>query len=463
MSTATQSPGRTLPNSVESEEYVLSCCLMDGSDSIAKCINAGLTPASFFTSANAIIFDRMVETFRRDGKVAIEVMAEEMRVDGTLKQCGGMPYLLQVSSRVPTTAQVDFFITRIAQLHAMRQAIRIGSTLVEQCYVNQGDNPADIIGEPLRQLMELSSGALEQAEPSWDQVVAQAEEDLKARIAHAGIPKDVAIEFPWPGMDQAFQPMQRQQLVVIAARPSVGKSSLARPIAARAAQHGHKIYFVTLEVNPRNVPLQIAAASSRVGLRGLPKAHKADQAEIMEALRSLKGLGITISSKDRTMARIAARARALKARGMLDMLVVDHGGLVLEIANASKDEKTAVVGRFTKLLKALAQDLNIVCVMLWQLNRESAKDGNREPRMEDLKDCGSIEEDADKVLMIHRPNEDPLKNSPQRLTDDPRDTPRFYQNVIQVKGRDDGTASLAFYFDRATASFDPATREARAA
>ncbi len=114
-----------------------------------------------------------------------------------------------------------------------------------------------------------------------------------------------------------------------------------------------------------------------------------------------------------------------------------------------------MIGQATKTLKVLAVELNIVIVMLWQLNRGSEKESNREPVNSDLKDSGSLEEDADKILLIHRPNENPHTGQSQSSSTPPEECPRFFQNIIQSKGRDEGTQLVSFYFDRATATFDP--------
>jgi replicative DNA helicase len=112
----------------------------------------------------------------------------------------------------------------------------------------------------------------------------------------------------------------------------------------------------------------------------------------------------------------------------------------------------------TKTLKQLAGELDIPVVLLWQLNRNSVQAGNREPNLTDLKDSGSLEEDADKVLLIHRPDTDPLKcNAKQAETMTVSELPAYYQNIIQAKGRDDGTALLSFYLHRQTATFRLAT------
>jgi replicative DNA helicase len=308
-------------------------------------------------------------------------------------------------------------------------------------------------------LLGIATGTAAEKELDWDQVVDVADHNLAESIANAGQPTGREIPFPWPSMNNVFGPMQRGQLVIIAARASVGKSSLARPILAHAADKGFKSYYVTLEVNPERIPLQIASSMAGIGLRQAPHAHKSDQQELIAALRSLKGMGVTISRKDRSIARIEARARALHARGQLDIMFIDHGGYVQDVYRAKNaGDKIGACGLLTKTLKQLAGELDIPVVLLWQLNRNSVQAGNREPNLTDLKDSGSLEEDADKVLLIHRPDTDPLKcNAKQAETMTVAELPAYYQNIIQAKGRDDGTALLSFYLHRQTATFRLAT------
>ena len=200
----------------------------------------------------------------------------------------------------------------------------------------------------------------------------------------------------------------------------------------------------------------MAATLSRFGVRDLASVHAADQQEFRAALHGLKSAGITMSRKDRQLAQIVARCKALHAQGKLDLIVIDHGGLLSDIFAAR--DKVSEVGRVTKTLKHLATELNCVVLLLWQLNRSSVKEANREPVLSDLKDSGSLEEDADKVIFIHSPSEDPLTQRSQSDVSTVTEQPRFFQNVIQAKGRDEGTSLMSFYFDRATASFIPAQK-----
>lgn len=444
--------GRVPPHSCEAEEQLLSACFLDGPDVVSRCINAGVKPASFYVPANRVLFATMLDALAAGKAVDLAVIAEDLKAAKRLDEIGGYAYLARVSGRIPTTAGASFFLERVLHLAALRDAIRLFEEGVERCYNWTGEPIPEVLTPTLTRVSAISLGNGTESEPGWDEVIGEAEKELESLCKHGSLPPESIIPFPWERMNQRFAPMQRGQLVICAGRPSVGKSSLSRPLLDHATKHGAKAYFVTLEVNPRKVPLQIAASLSGVGLREVASAHVADQRAVIDALRSLKGRGITISSRDRTIARIEARARALHARGELDIMFIDHGGCIEDIASAV-GEKRDVIGMVTKRLKAIATELNIVVVLLWQLNRDSAKSGNREPNMTDLKDSGSLEEDADKILLIHRPDEDGITRQPQSLTSDASECPRFFQNIIQAKGRDDGTTLLSFYFHRATATF----------
>jgi replicative DNA helicase len=225
---------------------------------------------------------------------------------------------------------------------------------------------------------------------------------------------------------------------------------------ASAANDGHKAMMVTLEVNPVMVVMQLAATACRIGTRQLGYAHHADQSDFKTAIRGLSKMGITVTRRDKWLAQIIARAKAMKAREGLDMIAVDYCQLVKDIASLSTSEQVGAIGRVTTALKELAGDLDCVVVMASQFNRSPAKEGlNREPVISDLKGSGSLDSDADRILLIHRPNENPITSMPQDQTKSPEDCPKYFQNIIQGKSRDTGTAAMGMHFVRKIASFEP--------
>jgi replicative DNA helicase len=443
-----------LPASPDDERRLLSCVFIDGADTFARAQNAGVTGATFHDPRNRTIYSAMQALQASGAVIGLDTVASQVQALGQLEAMGGWAHLIASSNAEATTAYADQYITRIRNLEVLRGVITESTALISACHGLQAEAPSTVIDPAITRLLSIAAGLGTTQEQPWDSVVGQAGAMLEEIIKAGGVPEKQSIRWPWPRMDERFNPMQRSQLIVIAARPSVGKSSLARPIALAAAIRRHSVYFVTLEVNPERVPLQMAAALSKIGLREVNKAHVKDQDDMRRALQSLHGLGITISKRDRNIARICGRARALKAQGKLDLLIVDHGLLLEDVANARSSELISAISTVTKALKTLATELEIVVILLWQLNRNSVADDNREPHLSDLRGSGSLEEDADKVLLLHRPNEDPLTHQPQLPTMTTEFRPRFFTNIIQAKGRDDGTSLMSFYFDRRTARFN---------
>ena len=130
--------GRTPPHSVEAEEYLLSCCLLDGSDSIARCLEAKLPGAAFYSPANRLIYEKLCELYQKSPPVDIAVLAEELKTSRQLDSVGGFAYLTQISGRIPTTAQAQYFIDKVRELYLLRELIKVATGAVESCYSYQG-------------------------------------------------------------------------------------------------------------------------------------------------------------------------------------------------------------------------------------------------------------------------------------------------------------------------------------
>jgi len=454
-----KSKDRLPPSSIEAEEYLLSCALIDGVEVMQKCMNAKMPGFAFYSPKNRIIYEALT-MMHADGKpIDLATLSEEMKTAKTMEQVGGYSYLIQISSKIPTTAQVDFFIEKIMELALLRQLIDRASRVVESAYNYTGDIVQTFQGHA-SDIMHLASGFEATKEATWNSLIDQAEEVADQLIsAKGGRPPALVINTPWPEMDDLFQPFQRGQLITIAGLTSTGKSCLLRQIAHAACVQNHKVYYDTLEVLPHQVPLQLAAMFSKIGIRQLHSSHKADQADFKAALRDLRNLGIIVTNKDTSFAQIVSRIKALKAAGKMDMFCVDYGGLIDDVANARKNDLSSEANRVFAGFKRLAAETNSVGVVPWQLNRDSAKD-NREPILQDLRDA-QIENHVDKAFLIHRPDEWPkiLGGQAQKATTRVADMPRFFTNILQAKGRDDGISSMSFWFNRPIATFQVIEKE----
>jgi replicative DNA helicase len=445
---------REIPCSPDAEEYFLSCCLLDGAESFSKGLESGLSAASFHSPANGLIFERIGDLISGGKPIELASLAQEIAQRRELDKIGGYAYLTQITSRIPTTAQVSYFSEKIVELYRLRQVIAQASALVEAAYGYTGEGLDDEILPHVTRLLETAAGGSSVKERTWGKVVSDSSVIADEYIAGGGPNLKRAISFGWPAVDRAFGPLMPGQLIIVAARPSIGKSSLLRPIALNAALAGRWVFFPTLEVKPDSIAIQFATLLSGFNPRRLSRSHEKDKADYRAAHQGLASLPLNVTNTRNTLASITAKAKALHATGKLDLLVIDYLGLIHDCDNPRKGElKASAIGRVTKALKRLAQELDIPIVIACQLNRQSTNDGNREPRLSDLRDSGDIEQDADKVILIHRPDEDEITRLPQSSTDDVNERPTFYQRLIQAKGRDDGTDEISMYFDRVLTRF----------
>lgn len=444
--------GRVLPHSVEAEEYLLSCIMLDGQDVLGRCLLAKIEPDSFYVTAHGVIYAAAIRLYVANKPIDIATIAEELKTSHEIDTIGGYPFLVQVSSRIPTTAQAGYFIQKVMELSMLRAVIQAGTAVVEDAYAYTGD-----IDEFIAKTEERIFGATREKLPTpvknWSTVLEEAEKQAEDIIAGRD---DGLLSLGLNDLDTVFAKGRRGELIVVAARPSVGKSSLMRAMAKRAARDGLTVQVNSLEVPARDIALQMASSDSGISLRALSRAHATDKEAFRTALRALKLPKFHVYDNDYTLAKICARARALKP----DVIFIDYLGLIHDCNPGPGETKAQAVGRVTKALKRLALELNCVVVLLAQINRASVSDGNREPRLDDLRDSGDIEQDADRVIFLHLPSSDPLLGTPQKSTDDVNDVPRFFVNVIQAKGRNVGTGIVSTYFKRATATFMQVDRRA---
>jgi replicative DNA helicase len=451
---------RVQPHSLEAEEYLLSCVLLDADYELPRALGAGIMPESFYAPANQVIFAVMLDLHAAGKPVDSGSLAEALKAGHTLDEIGGYAYLTQVSKRIPTAAQASYFAGRVRDLARLREIIRIGSNIVERAFT-VSLAPGDVIEETFGADVAALSGALldQKKARAWADVVGEAEAITQARIenkADGGSLFEVGWGFA--DFDKYFQKMEAGELVVLSARPSVGKSSLMRQVAVAAARRGEPVLVSSLEVTDVEAAINLAAnisgVRSRKALDQLPGKDKADLLGAFGVMRDLDKFGVC--DKDTSLAELIARAKAFKARHGLRLWAIDYLQLIRDTKMPQRGERVdQAIGRVTSELKAFAVGENVVVMLLSQLNRGVENDGNRVPMLADLRDSGRIEEDANRVVFLHRPDEfilDGMKQS-QSHTANVGDQPQFYVNAIQSKGRNHGTASLGMMFQRQTATF----------
>ncbi len=402
--------GRSLPYSEEAEQHVIACCLLDGNDTIARCLEAHLTPLCFHIPANRVLMELILDLYAKSQPITLEVVAEELNIRRLLDSVGGLPYLMQVTSKIPTTAHAGYFLEKVRLNHQLREMIRAATNAVEQChnFSGEGQEFFDKIEQDLFRVTQ-------------DRVTDSAEEIKEAiKEANAVIAKMLMKKGELTGVSSGFKDLdamtfgfQRQEMIIVAARPSMGKTSFALNIAESASmpkpgkQEPVATLIFSLEMSSSQLALRMLCSRSRVNLKllrdGLVSRDGKEINDLGRAAEEFKKAPILIDdSSSLTIMEMRAKARRIYARRKLGLIVVDY--LQLISGTDPRTPREQQVAEVSRGLKAMAKELDLPVIVLSQLNRSSEKE-NRTPRLSDLRESGSIEQDADVVLMLSRPKD----------------------------------------------------------
>jgi replicative DNA helicase len=406
---ASSTPGRSLPHSVEAEEYLLSCCLLDGSETIARCLEARLAPAAFFVPANRIIYEKLCDIYQRRPPVDVNVLAEELKAARQLDAVGGYGYLAQISGRIPTTAQAQYFLDRVRELHLLRELIKVATGTVENCLNYQG-GLEEFIDKVEQDFFSVTQDRISDSAKPMKEPTHEAMNVITKMMMKKGELTGVSAGFA--DLDRLTWGFQRQEMIVLAARPAMGKTSLALNFAEAAAlpkRGGEPVatLIFSLEMSAAQLALRMLCSHARVNMKllreGLLSKNGDEQQRLLHAADEFTRSPIFIDdSSHLSIMELRAKARRVHARRKLGFIVVDYLQLLSPIDSQVPREQQ--VAEASRGLKALAKELDLPVLVLSQLNRSSEKE-NRAPRLADLRESGSIEQDADVVLMLARPKD----------------------------------------------------------
>ena len=400
--------GRSLPHSLEAEEYLLSCCLLDGADVLSRCLEARIRPESFYDPKHGVIYEVLVNLYNCQKPIEVSVVAEELKTSRQLDTVGGYAFLAQVSSRIPTTAQAGYFIEKVREQSLLREIIRSATGAVEDCYGFSGgiDEFVDQIESRIFTVTQnrVSESAKQMREPTRE-----AMNVITKMMMKKGELTGVSSGFK--DLDALMWGFQRQEMIILAARPSMGKTSLALNFAEAASlPHrgpGVASLIFSLEMSASQLALRMLCSRARVNMKllrdGLLSKNGDEQNRLVQTADEFSKAPIFIDdSSALSIMQLRAKARRIHSRTPLGFIIVDY--LQLLSPTDSKMPREQQVAEASRGLKSLAKELNVPVLVLSQLNRASEKE-NRTPKLADLRESGSIEQDADVVLMLARPRD----------------------------------------------------------
>jgi len=402
------SPGRSMPHSVEAEEYLLSCCLIDGAEVVARCLEARIGPESFFVPAHGIIFEKLQALYTRQAPIDVAVLGEELKTARQLESVGGYAFLTRVSGSIPTTAQAGYFIDRVREQHLLREIIRSTTGAAEDCF-NFSGGIDEFVDQVEARIFAVTQSRVSEGAKRMEAPVREAMNVVNMMMMKKGEMTGTPSGFH--DLDRLTFGFQKHEVIVLAARPSMGKTSFALNIAEAATLPRKGAAFPTLifslEMSAAQLALRMLCSRAKVKMQalrdGLLSKNGDEQQRLVAVADEFSKAPLFIDdSSNLSIMQLRAKARRVHSRSKLGLIIVDYLQLLSPVD--SKVPREQQVAEASRGLKALAKELEVPVIVLSQLNRASEKE-NRTPKLADLRESGSIEQDADVVLMLARPKD----------------------------------------------------------
>ncbi|MBP3222688.1 MAG: replicative DNA helicase [Actinomycetaceae bacterium] len=391
---------RTPPQNIEAEMSVLGALLLS-KDAIAD-VEGVIDATDFYKAAHATIFRIIRELFAKGEPADPVTVAGELDRRGDLDRVGGLPYLHTLSSSVPTAANALYYANIVREQSQLRALVETGTRIAQLGYSTDGTDADKLISAAQEEVYAISSrrGASEYV--VLQDIIPDLEAEVRKNMESTDTIQGVPTGFK--ELDGKLNGLRSGQMIIIAARPGAGKSTLAMDICRNSAiKHKMPTAYFSLEMNRNELTMRILSAESGIFHHKMVKGDiKRDEwAKISATLSRISTAPLLVDdSPGITLAEIRAKCRRMKQQYNLKLIVIDYLQLI-ESSGRTESRQQEVSG-FSRSIKLLAKELDVPIIAVAQLNRDSEKRDNKRPQVSDLRESGSLEQDADVILLIHR-------------------------------------------------------------
>ena len=391
--------GRMLPNDLLSEQSTIGGMLLS-QEAIAEVFEV-VKADDFYAPKHETIFNAILSLYSRGEPTDVITVTDELTKNGELVRAGGADYLHQLTSIVPTAANAPFYAQIVAEKATLRRLVEVGTRIAQMGYSNEGE-VEDLVNRAQEDVYAVTrAGVGEDYVPLFDSIEAAVEEMERAQSRGGDM---VGVPTGFSELDEMTHGLHGGQFVILAARPAVGKSTLALDFARTAAiKHKKPVIFFSLEMGRAEIAMRLLSAESRIYLQNMRKGDLSDNdwQRLAGVRGEINSAPLYIDdSPNLTLVEIRAKCRRMAQRVGLEMIVIDY--IQLMTSGKKVESRQQEVSEFSRALKLLAKELNVPVVAISQLNRNSEKSDNKKPEISQLRESGSLEQDADVVILLHR-------------------------------------------------------------
>ena len=443
---------RVLPHDIEAEEAVIGALLIDG-EAIYQ-VSPVLRPGDFYRERNRWCYEAALALSQRPEAIDLATLGHEMARLSRLEEAGGYEYLSQLSATVPTSVNVEYYAQIVRRTSVMRQLIHAASGIANLGFENGADVDETLTRaeDLLFRLRGAGTGRdFVHIREVLDRYLEESAQVTAGPLGHSAAP----IPSGFGDLDQILGGLQRSDLLVLAARPGLGKTALALSIARNAARYGATSAIFSVEMSRDQMGQRLLAAESNVDSYRLRQHLYTEQQErrIVDATGVLSDLPIYIDDTPMlSVMDLRSKARRLHLERGVDLIIVDYLQLMQGNDVRGSTNRVQEVSEISRSLKALARDLNVPVLALSQLSRAIENRPSHRPLLSDLRESGSIEQDADVVMFIYREDFNFTQEEWEaRFVDKPY--PRDIAELIISKHRHGALGSLHLRFESRLAKF----------
>jgi len=431
---------RLPPQNIEAEESVIGSLLIDP-DAIIK-IASFLRPEDFYREAHQTIYRAILSLHERRQPADFVTLVDELTRQGQIEQLGGAAYLTSLINQVPTSVHVEHYAHIVERTHIMRRLISAAGEIAALAYEDQGEID-EVIDQAERILFDVSQRRISRTLVPISEVIKSYYDRVEFLVEH----RDETLGVPtgFADLDRLLGGLQPSDLLIIAARPGVGKTSLAISMATNAALRNNAVVAMfTLEMSAEQLAQRMISAQTGIDSQRLRLGHIEDLEweQFTRASGTLSQASIFIDdTPSPSPMEIRTKARRLAAEYDLDLVIVDYLQL-MQAGNRRQDNRVQEISYISRSLKGLARELSVPVVALSQLSRAVETRQDKRPVLSDLRDSGSIEQDADVVMFIYR---DEMYNEDSERAN--------IADIIVAKHRNGPTDTISLHFDPSLTKF----------
>lgn len=398
---------RIPPHSLEAEQSVLGSCLLD-KDAVVEVVEI-LRPEYFYADKHGRIYEEIVSLYQDREPVDVVTVTDKLKSKKSLKEVGGSEYLASLVNRVPTAAHAEHYAKIVKDAYTKRQMIKTAGQIMETAF-DEGGDVREILDSAEGSVFSLAQQHLKQVFTPVKDILAESFDRLDELHKTAGSLRGVPTGFS--DLDSTLAGMQDSNLLILAARPGIGKTALALNIAQNVSfKYKMPVGFFSLEMSREELMDRLLVAQAEIDAWKL-KTGRLDEDEftkLSDAMGELYETPLYIDdTPGMTILEMRTKARRLQAEHGLKLIIVDYLQLARPVRNL--DNRVQEVSEVSQGLKNLARELKVPVLALSQLSRQVESRGIKKPQLADLRESGAIEQDADVVMFMWRENDEDLEN-----------------------------------------------------